>query len=118
MALSMDKEDPRRSMRCARCGKEFPFDQVRYLPDRTGVACRPCLGIAEKEHAERRRVESKLFSFQCISCRYQFSRSANNKPEVCPQCGKREFLKYDKERLTADALLRIADDPRLDHLER
>jgi DNA-directed RNA polymerase subunit RPC12/RpoP len=109
--------DPRRFMKCARCNKEFGFDQVRYLPDRSGVACKACLGIIEREHRELRQKEGKLFGFQCISCRYMFSRSANNKPEVCPQCSKRDFIKFDKEKLNADKLLKIADDPRLEHLE-
>jgi DNA-directed RNA polymerase subunit RPC12/RpoP len=109
--------DIRRGVKCVRCLKEFGFDEVRYLPDRSGVACKACLGIIEKEHAEIRRREGKLFGFQCIGCRYRFHRSANNKPEVCPQCGKREFIKFEKEKLTADNLLKIATDPRLEHLE-
>jgi DNA-directed RNA polymerase subunit RPC12/RpoP len=109
--------DPRRWLTCARCKKECEFDQVRYLADRSGVACKACLGIVEREHAERRKQEGKLFGFQCISCRYRFSRTANNKPEVCPQCGKREFIKFETEKLTASTILKIADDPRLDHLE-
>jgi len=109
--------DPRRWLRCARCNKEFEFQDVRYLPDRSGVACKTCLGITEREHEEQRRREGQLLGFQCIDCRYLFYRSASNKPEVCPQCGKREFLKFQKEKLSADAILKLADDPRFERLE-
>jgi DNA-directed RNA polymerase subunit RPC12/RpoP len=109
--------DIRRGVKCARCAKEFGFDDVRYLPDRSGVACKGCLGIIDKEHAEVRKREGKLFSYQCLGCRYKFSRTANNKPEVCPQCGKRDFIKFEPSKLTAANILKIADDPRLDQLE-
>ena len=109
--------DIRRGVKCTRCAKEFTFNDVRYLPDKSGMACKACLGIIDREHAEVRKREGKLFGFQCISCRYRFHRSANNKPEVCPQCGKRDFLKFEKEKLTAHNILKLADDPRLEHVE-
>ena len=107
--------DRRRWLRCARCGKDFEFSQVRYLPDRSGVACRQCLGIVEREQAATRKEEGKLYRFQCVACRYMFRRTLANQPSRCPQCGKTDILKF--ERLSADQLLRIADDPRLDFLE-
>lgn len=109
--------DIRRGVKCARCAKEFGFNDVRYLPDRSGMACKACLGIIDKEHADARKREGKLFGFQCITCRYRFSRTANNTPEVCPQCGKRDFIKFEPEKLKASTILKLADDPRLDRLE-
>ena len=82
------------------------------------MACKACLGIIDREFAERRRQEGMLYGFQCITCRYRFSRTANNQPQTCPQCGKRGFLKFEKEKLSANRLLRMADDPRLDLLEQ
>jgi DNA-directed RNA polymerase subunit RPC12/RpoP len=109
--------DPRRWLRCVRCNKDYDFEQVRYLPDRSGVACKTCLGIVDREHAELRKREGKLLNFQCVGCRYMFSRSAAHQPENCPQCGKRDIIKFEKEKLSANTLLKLADDPRLDHLE-
>jgi DNA-directed RNA polymerase subunit RPC12/RpoP len=81
------------------------------------VACKACLGIVEVEHAEARKREGKLYSYQCIGCRYKFSRTASNAPQVCPQCSRKDFIKFEPEKLSASAILKIADDPRLDRLE-
>src|SRR5262245_60312906 len=103
--------DPRRSLRCVRCGKDFEFSQVRYLPDGK-IACRPCLGIVEQEqkkpHAPPQRVK-----FQCIGCHYTFNQSQKTS---CPQCGRTELLRYDPDKMNASNILKMADDPRLDRL--
>jgi DNA-directed RNA polymerase subunit RPC12/RpoP len=91
---------------------------VRYLPDRSGVACKDCLGITEKEERAARAEVGKLYGYQCIACRYRFTRSLRNVPEVCPQCAAREFVRFETEKLTADNLLKAADDPSLERLDR
>lgn len=110
--------DPRRSVRCNRCQKDFAFDQVRMLPTRQAFACKQCLGIVERELDMGRRVQEKLFDFQCLQCRYQFERSLANTPKVCPRCGESGMVKFEKGKLSSKRLLDMADDPRLEKLDR
>lgn len=110
--------DLRRTVRCTRCNEVYDFSQVRYLPDGKRIACFVCLGIEKKQEAARRKREGQIFDYQCINCRYQFSRSALHKPRVCPECGGKRFIKFEKEKLTSRDLLKIADDPRLDQVDR
>lgn len=110
--------DVRRTVRCTRCQKDFAFDSVRRLPTRSAFACKPCLGIVEKElDIKKKRIE-KLFDFQCLGCHYQFRRSAENVPRVCPQCGESGFVKFEKDKLSSKHILRLADDPRLDKMNK
>jgi len=107
--------DARRLLRCSRCGKEYPFDKVRYLPTGNGVACTACLGVVERERQEIARIDERQITYQCIDCRHQFRRSLLHAPRGCPECGSRRLLKA--ERLTSTSLLRAADDPRLAALD-
>ncbi len=110
-------DDPRRSMRCVRCTKDYPFDKVRYLPNGRGFACLSCLGIVEREREQLNRIEERSFTYQCVDCRYQFKRSLANAPRSCPQCGSKRMIKAQADRMSSADLLRAADDPRLAALE-
>jgi len=110
-------DDKRRWLRCTRCRNDYAFHDVRYLPDKSGVACKQCLGILQQELAVRRKTEGRLYGFQCIACRYMFTRTLKNSPMQCPQCGKHELLQFQKEKLTANTLLKVADDARFERLE-
>ena len=104
-------------MRCVRCSKDYPFDKVRYLPNGTGFACMACLGIVQHEREQLNRIEERVFTYQCVDCRYQFKRSIANAPRSCPQCGSRRMIKASAERLNSNDLLKSSDDPRLAALD-
>lgn len=102
---------------CARCQGQFDHTKVRTL-DGKRYTCKACLGEVEREAKAIERKQQEICSFQCVTCRYQFKRTLANQPKVCPQCGAKEFLKFDSRKLTSSNLLRIADDPRLDRFDK
>lgn len=110
--------DIRNTARCGRCGKDFPFSQVRYLPDGKRLACRPCLGTAQKESEDEIKRQEQLFDYQCVACRYRFQRTPGKEVRLCPSCGETTLLKFDSERLDGKKILKLADDPRLDDIGR
>jgi DNA-directed RNA polymerase subunit RPC12/RpoP len=109
--------DVRRTVVCTRCQKQTPFSDVRML-EGGKMSCRACLGIVQQERHVERQKEQQMFDFQCLTCRYQFRRSAMNAPKHCPECGEHEFVKFDKGKLTGNTLLKLADDPRLERMEK
>ncbi|MBR9700659.1 hypothetical protein GOV11_02235 [Candidatus Woesearchaeota archaeon] len=108
----------RRSVRCTRCGEEYDFDQVRFLPNGNDLACFVCLGLEQKQEEEQERKEGRIFDYQCIDCRFKFSRNATNLPKVCPDCSNHNFVRYEKGTLDANRVIKMADDPRLDRMDR
>jgi DNA-directed RNA polymerase subunit RPC12/RpoP len=109
--------DIRRLMHCSRCGKDYPFDQVRYLPTGSGVACVTCLGVVQRERHALEHIDERQLTYQCVDCRYQFRRSLLHAPRGCPQCGGKRLLKAESGKLTSASLLRAATDPRLASLD-
>ncbi len=109
----MPETDIRRLLRCSRCKKDLPFDQVKYLPNGRDVACVACLGIVQRERHELDRIDERKYTYQCVDCRYQFRRNALNTPRGCPQCGSKRLIKAQESKLDSASLLRAADDPRL-----
>ena len=109
--------DPRRTVRCARCNKDFPFDQVRYLPDGKRMGCVTCLGAVQHEEKVQREREGTMHDYQCLQCRYQFARNALRAPRCCPSCASPKLVRFEKSKLTSSQLLRIADDPRLERMD-
>src|SRR6187549_2101870 len=109
--------DTRRFLRCSRCKKDLPFDQVRYLPNGKDVSCVTCLGIVQRERHDLDRIDERQYTYQCVDCRYQFRRSAIHSPRGCPQCGSKKLLKAEANKLSSASLLRAADDPRLASLD-
>ncbi len=94
--------------RCSRCKRDYPFAQVRYLPDGKSIACHACLGVVAKEAGKEAKArEGKQRDFQCVACRYTFRRSDASPPRACPQCGERRMIGFEREKMTGDALLKL-----------
>jgi DNA-directed RNA polymerase subunit RPC12/RpoP len=102
---------------CTRCREKFSFDKIRY--DRNHkIVCKGCLGILEREEAQKERMGARDFekvNFICLNCRFKFSvRRSSQQNLKCPYCNKTALMHVKKYK-TEDDLISEATDERFDY---
>jgi len=107
-----------REILCHGCRKHVPISTLRYDISGKRLMCGDCRGV-EKQEQEEQRIkplvtgpfgQPKSHKYQCTDCRYSFRRTSTTAVRKCPNCASVKMIKFEK--LSADDLLKMADDDR------
>lgn len=86
------------TLKCKKCGKNYPTTDLRFFGDAKTLMCKQCIEDKQrslvKEQLEEKQIKETRRKYKCSKCKYTFKAGLSH-DRGCPYCGSKQVVAQD-----------------------